>query len=314
MKQAKTMIQQTTPYSWAKAAHVMELTNPHYFITGAHNCQVLKKIDLLLTPKKLSLLPSPAHGPHGNFRIWISFTVHFGRQEHQHKADAWKLMEPHIQHIYPAARIMAESFMELPDLNCIRSDVRTYIHQARRRFKENCKNTFFILPLTKLHPFKASSRSNTPPTSSADSSKDSFTQISPVSKKEIDSTKSSSESNNEDDSDKLAIVFSYKEKQQILEEAVRLAKVPEQEKALIKIITATGEQSPIQQRFIATQPNPITDNNFLTNKPLRTRIKPLATPRKQKIERDYSPKYTNKYRRRNPSKSPSRSSYLNHRS
>ena len=40
LKQAKTMIQQTTPYSWAKAAHVLELTNLHlyYFITGAHNC------------------------------------------------------------------------------------------------------------------------------------------------------------------------------------------------------------------------------------------------------------------------------------
>jgi hypothetical protein len=115
MKQAKTMIQQTTPYSWAKAVHVWELTNPHlyYLITGAHNCQVLKKIDLPLTTEKLSLLPSPAHGPDGTFRIQISFTVNFGRQEHQHKADAWKLIEPHIQHIYPAARIMAESYMEL---------------------------------------------------------------------------------------------------------------------------------------------------------------------------------------------------------
>jgi hypothetical protein len=111
LKQAKKMIQQTTPYSWANAAHVLELTNPHlyYFITGAHNCQVLKKIDLPLTPEKLSLLPTPAHGPDGNFRIRISFTVNFGRQEHPHKADAWKLMEPHIQLIYPAARIMAES-------------------------------------------------------------------------------------------------------------------------------------------------------------------------------------------------------------
>ena len=281
LKQAKTMIQQTTPYSWAKAVHVWELTNPHlyYFITGAHNCQVLKKIDLPQTTEKLSLLLSPAHGPDGTFRIRISFTVHFGRQEHQHKADAWKLIEPHIQHIYPAARIMAESYMQLPDLNCTRSDVRTYIHQARRRFEENCKNTFFLLPLTKLHPFKTTSTYNTPPTSSADSSKDSFTQISPVPKKEINSTKSSSESDDEDDSDKSAIVFSCKEKQEILEEAVQLAKVPEQEKALIKIITATGKQSPIQQRFIATQPNPKTDNDVLTNKPLRTRIKPLATPK-----------------------------------
>jgi hypothetical protein len=222
MKRARTMIQQTTPYSWAKAAHVLELTNPHlyYFITGAHNCQVLKKIELPLTPEKLSLLPSPAHGPDGTFRIQISFTVNFGRQEHQHKTEAWKLVEPNIQHIYPAARIMAESYMELPDLNCTRSDVRTYIHQARRRFEENCKNTFFLLPLTKLHPFKATSTSNTPPTSSADSSKDSFTQISPVPKKEINSTKSSSESDDEDDSDKSAIVFSYKEKQQIRKEAV----------------------------------------------------------------------------------------------
>jgi hypothetical protein len=98
LKQAKTMIQQTTPYSWAKAAHVLELTNPHlyYFITGAHNCQVLKKIDLPLTPERLSLLPTPAHGPNGNFRIRISFTVDFGRQEHQHKTEAWKLVEPHI--------------------------------------------------------------------------------------------------------------------------------------------------------------------------------------------------------------------------
>jgi hypothetical protein len=100
----------------------------YYFITVAHNCQVLKKIELPLTPEKLSLLPSPAHWSDGTFRIRMRFTVHFGRQEHQHKTDAWKIMEPHIQHIYLAARIMAESYMELPDLNCTRSDVRTYIH------------------------------------------------------------------------------------------------------------------------------------------------------------------------------------------
>jgi hypothetical protein len=123
MKQAKKMIQQTTPYSWAKAANVLELTNPHlnYFITGAHNCQVRKKIDLPLTPEKLSLLLSPAHGPDRTFRIRISFTVHFGNPEHKHKADALKTMEPHIQHIYPAARIMAESYMELPGLKLPRT-------------------------------------------------------------------------------------------------------------------------------------------------------------------------------------------------
>jgi hypothetical protein len=65
LKQAKKMIQQTTPYNWANAAHVLELTNPHlyYFITGAHNSQVLKKIDLPMTPERLSLLPTSAHGP-----------------------------------------------------------------------------------------------------------------------------------------------------------------------------------------------------------------------------------------------------------
>ncbi len=189
----------------------------------------------------------------------------------------------------------------------------TFIKQGDDLKKIAKTHSFFSLWQNCIH-LKQFSRSNTPPTSSADSSKDSFTQISPGSKKEINSTKSSSESDDEDDSHKLAIVFSYKENQPILEDAVWLAKVPEQEKALIKIITATGEQSPIQQRFIATQPNPITNNGVLTNKPLRTRIKPLATPREQKIERDYSPKYTAKYRRRNPSKSPSCSSYSNHRS
>jgi hypothetical protein len=317
LKQAKKMIQQTTPYSWAKSANVLELSNPHlyYFITGAHNCQVLKKIELPLTPEKLSLLPTPANGPDGNFRIRISFTVNFGRQEHQHKADAWKLMEPHIQHIYPAARIMAESYMELPDLNCTRSDVRTYIHQARRRFEENCKNTFFLLPLTKLHPFRATSTSNTPPTSSADSSKDSFTQISPVPNKTTKSIKSTSDStDDENESDKSVIVFSYKEKQEILEEAVRMANISEKQKALMKIITATGSQSPIQDRITVNEPSDKSEDIILIEKPLKTNIKPLATPRERRIERDYSPKYADKHRRRNDSKSPSRSSYPNHRS
>jgi hypothetical protein len=282
LKQAKKMILQTTPYSWAKAANVLELTNPHlyYFITGAHNCQVLKKIKLPLTPERLSLLPTPANGPDGNFRIRISFTVNFGRQEYQHKTEAWKLVEPHIQHIYPAARIMAESYMELPDLNCTRSDVRTYIHQARRRFEENCKNTFFLLPLTKLHPFRATSTSNTPPTSSADLSKDSFTQISPVPSKAIKTTKSASEStDDENESDKSVIVFSYKEQQEILEEAARMANIPEKQKALIKIITATGSQSPIQERITVNKPNDNSEDITLIDKPLKTNIKPLATPR-----------------------------------
>ncbi len=98
--------------------------------------------------------------------------------------------------------------MELPDLNCTRLDVRTYIHQARRRFEENCKNTSFLHPLTKLHPFRATSTSNTPPTSSADSSKDSFTQISPVPNKEINSTKTASDSDDNNESKKSVIVFS----------------------------------------------------------------------------------------------------------
>ena len=315
LKQAKKMIQQTTPYSWAQAAHVMEITNPHmyYFITGAHNCQVLKKIDVPLTPEKLSLLPSPAHGPDGNFRIRISFTVNFGRQEHPRQNDAWKMMEPHIQQIYPAARIMAESYMEIPDLNCTNSNVRAYIHQARRCFEENCKSTFFHLPLTKMKPFQPIT--TTPPTSSADSSKDSFTQISPVPKNKRSSTKSASESeDDETESDKSAIAFSYKEQQEILEEAVRMAKIPEQQKALIKIITTTGTQSPIQERITVNEPNDKSEDIILIDKPLKTNIKPLATTREKKIERDYSPKYTDKHRRRNDSNSPSRSSYSNHRS
>jgi hypothetical protein len=205
--------------------------------------------------------------------------------------------------------------MELPDLNCTRSDVRTYIHQARRRFEENCKNTFFLLPLTKLHPFRAASTSNTPPTSSADSSKDSFTQISPVPNKTIKSTKSTSEStDDENDSDKSVMIFSYKEKQEIFEEAVRMANISEKQKALMKIITATGSQSPIQDRITVNEPKADSEDITLIDKPLKTNIKPLATPRERRIERDYSPKYADKHRRRNDSKSPSRSSYPNHRS
>jgi hypothetical protein len=231
LKQAKKMIQQTTPYSWAQAAHVMELTNPHmyYFITGAHNCQVLKKIDLPLTPEKLSLLPSPAHGPDGNFRIRISFTVNFGHQDHPKKIDAWKLMEPHIQQIYPAARLMAESYMELPDLNHTKPEIKAYINQARQKFEENCKSTFFHLPLTKLRPFKPVYSSETPSTSSANSSKNSFTQVSPGTNKQT-SKRSESASDSDDDEqqkEESAIVFSYKEQQEILEEAVRMAKIPE---------------------------------------------------------------------------------------
>jgi hypothetical protein len=98
--------------------------------------------------------------------------------------------------------------------------------------------------------------SNTPPTSSADSSKDSFTQISPVQNKEIKSTKPASEStDDENESDKSVIVFSYKEQQEIIEEAARMANIPEKQKPLIKIITATGSQSPIQERITVNEPN-----------------------------------------------------------
>jgi hypothetical protein len=151
--------------------------------------------------------------------------------------------------------------------------------------------------LAKLHPFKPTINiSDTPPTSSANSSKDSITQISLVPKKEINSTKSASESDDDDESHKSAIIFSHKEQQEVLEEAARLANVPEQQKALIKIIPATGEQSPIQQCVIAAQPNPNKEPEVLTNKLLKTKIKPLATPRERKIERDYSPRYSDKHR------------------
>jgi hypothetical protein len=73
----------------------------------------------------------------------------------------------------------------------------------------------------------------------------------------------------------------HSKKQEIMEEALRMAKIPEQEKALIKIITATGAQYPIQQRITPTQPNWNTDNDVLTNTPLKTNIKPLATARER---------------------------------
>jgi hypothetical protein len=58
-KRAKSIIYQTTPYSCAKLAKVLELRNPHfyYFVNGPQNCQVRNKIEFIIQPdgNKLNL-------------------------------------------------------------------------------------------------------------------------------------------------------------------------------------------------------------------------------------------------------------------
>jgi hypothetical protein len=91
-------------------------------------------------------------------------------------------------------------------------------------------------------------------------------------------------------------------------------KKKKKKRALIKIITSTGSQSPIQERIKVNEPDEKSKNIILIDKPLKTKIKPLATSRERKIERDYSSKNTDNHRRRHVSKSPSCLSYSNHKS
>ena len=91
-KRAKSIIYQTTPYSCAKLAKVLELRNPHfyYFVNGPQNCQVRNKIEFIIQTAR------------------------------------WKQIEPHIKFIYPAAKLLAKSYIELLDLNCTNPDIRAY--------------------------------------------------------------------------------------------------------------------------------------------------------------------------------------------
>jgi hypothetical protein len=49
-----------------------------------------------------------------------------------------------------------------------------------------------------------------------------------------------------------------------------MANIPEKQKALIKIITATGSQSPIQERITVNEPKANSEDITLINKPLKT--------------------------------------------
>jgi hypothetical protein len=87
-----------------------------------------------------------------------------GRPKFTTQNDGWKQIEPQIKFIHPAARHMAESCMELPDLSCTNPDIRAYTNRARQNFEENCKSSFYNLPLHKLHPFQPTIK-DTPSTS-----------------------------------------------------------------------------------------------------------------------------------------------------
>ncbi len=158
------MIYQTMPYCWAKSANVLDLMNPHiyYFVNGSQNCQVQKKIELPLMPEQIDLLPAPVNGRDGFYRVRISFVAPFGKPEFTSHTDGWKQIEPHIKFIYPAAKLLAECYMKLPDLNVTNPDIMDFTNQARGNFEENCKNTFYKHPLQKLHPFHSNIKDTSP--------------------------------------------------------------------------------------------------------------------------------------------------------
>jgi hypothetical protein len=99
-------------------------------------------------PRTIDLLPTPVNGLDGFYRIGISFTTKFGTAEFTTQTEGWQQMEPHIKFIYPAARLLGKSNMELPDLNCTNPDIRAYINQARRNFEESSKNNFYNIPIS----------------------------------------------------------------------------------------------------------------------------------------------------------------------
>ncbi len=62
-----------------------------------------------------------------------------------------------------------------------------------------------------------------------------------------------SKSDTSDKEDNKFIALSAKEVQDIFDKAIGTADIPKKEKALIKIITTTGNQSPIRERFQNTE-------------------------------------------------------------
>jgi hypothetical protein len=70
----------------------------YYFVSGVLNCQVLKKIKLLLSPEKINLPPTPVNSPEGFYGIQISFNTIRHVQRHVLH------MALHIKYLYTLAK------------------------------------------------------------------------------------------------------------------------------------------------------------------------------------------------------------------
>jgi len=346
IQSAKTMLYQSPPYNWARAARVLEFNQPkaYYTFNGPNNKQILRNITFPMTNEFIQLLPTPFLGPDGFFNIRISFVAQFGHDNkpaNMTSDQGWKSVEPHLKFIYPAARIMAESYMEIPAIDNTDPDIRLFITQSKRNFEENCKNNFYGLPQRRLNPFyqtkpvtppqatnaspntsfldasvKAVSeklrlkhQNLTSPEKQAATQKITTTMLSEITKEASNHNSSASSDSEDSDQDpqELLNAYSSKEKMEIVEQAAILANVPKKERQLIKIITATGNQSPLRKRLTPTRTDPSREKGYTTEVPIKADIKPLATSRERRIHEHYSP--SNRHSRNQRSQSPSPSQH-----
>ena len=147
---AQRSLAQQIPYLWAKNANVLEFTMPHayYYFMGQHQAQTLQMVRLPLDEEKCKLLPIPAKGSDGIYRIRISFAAVFGPTEAKStEEEDLRIFQQHLQIIIPAARLLAETFWKLPHLNMGEQAIRGFANQAYANFRSNCLQLPTILQI-----------------------------------------------------------------------------------------------------------------------------------------------------------------------
>ena len=149
---AKLCLGSKVPFNWAKEAGIIEFTSPQafYYYNSHNNLQVAQRVDLPLTPEKLSVLPTPAKNSDGTYRIKISFETRFGTTDPATAIEDIDLFQRHLKLITPAAQLYAETFWTLPHHNRFDKVVYNYMSDARSNFLANCQKAFHNMPLEKL--------------------------------------------------------------------------------------------------------------------------------------------------------------------
>ena len=187
---------------------------------------------------------------------------------------------------------MAESCMELPDLSCTNPDIRAYTNRARQNFEENCKSSFYNLPLHKFHPFQPTIK-DTPSTSA-------------------NTTKSLE---NEKQQNLKVMTHFLRNNWQFSHSKNNnksLKRLPKKQKFLKTKLT-WSEKFWLQEinphyEIRSHQPNQIGRETHLTERTIRANIKPRTSYREWLIVRHNSPKYhPETYQQQSPSRSPTSS-------